>query len=152
MARLTFLQISKSALRRFWLFLLSSCSQATYILNTLTLIPTQNGRAISGFLKDPVPTLPVWKQYFHFGLNSGFRRKCPCSAGSMQWMSNAQSLELALELSAVDQHEPDCQHEHKRPRGKAALWPSDLLSSKHGTESSSNGVAEEHPGEARHRR
>src|SRR5580704_12818533 len=37
MARLTFLQIRKSAFAEIWPVLLSSCSQATYILNTLTL-------------------------------------------------------------------------------------------------------------------
>jgi hypothetical protein len=42
MARLTFLQIRKPAFGGIPPVLLSSCSQATYILNTLTLIPREH--------------------------------------------------------------------------------------------------------------
>src|SRR5271167_4106010 len=78
------------------------------------------------------------------------------SSGSWwRCVPSPRSLGLALELSTIDQHEP----ESERERGQEVNAPEEKLrfggrifrSFQHGKESSGNAIAKEHPGEARYR-
>jgi hypothetical protein len=59
-ACLASLHISNRPPREILPFLLLSCAQATYSVNTLTLIPRQDDRANSGFLENSGSILVAW--------------------------------------------------------------------------------------------